>query len=343
MKKYLIPHEGNFYKANLHTHTTISDGRQTPEEVKAMYKSQGYSVVAFTDHEAFIPHNDLTDEDFLAMNGVEIGIGHINPEAWDWHQNKACDIGLIALDKDIVNHPVWHRTMYRSCVKPEVRAQVRFDESLPDFVREYSTENISEMMRRGKDAGFFVVHNHPTGYMQVYPDYIGYENFHALEMYNHGGFTVDGVFEYNPSRYDEYLRAGKRIYCIYTDDSHQVLDACGGWVMIKADRLDYPTIAKALVDGNFYSSRGPVIYDLWYEDKKVHITFPRAARVVLYTDTIRCEQKRAPEGIPTAWNEAVFTIEGYEKCFRITVYDEMGNTADTNAYFLDELDECFKR
>ena len=34
MKKYLLPKEGNFYKANLHCHTTISDGRMTVEETK---------------------------------------------------------------------------------------------------------------------------------------------------------------------------------------------------------------------------------------------------------------------------------------------------------------------
>ena len=30
MKKFLLPENGNFYKANLHCHTTISDGRLTP-------------------------------------------------------------------------------------------------------------------------------------------------------------------------------------------------------------------------------------------------------------------------------------------------------------------------
>ena len=47
MKKYLIPEEGKFYKANLHCHTTISDGKMTPEEVKEYYKDHGYSVVVF--------------------------------------------------------------------------------------------------------------------------------------------------------------------------------------------------------------------------------------------------------------------------------------------------------
>ena len=35
MRKYLLPEGGNFYKANLHCHTVLSDGAMTPEEVKA--------------------------------------------------------------------------------------------------------------------------------------------------------------------------------------------------------------------------------------------------------------------------------------------------------------------
>jgi histidinol phosphatase-like PHP family hydrolase len=38
------------YKVNLHTHTTLSDGHRTPEEVAQIYAEQGYDAVAFTDH-----------------------------------------------------------------------------------------------------------------------------------------------------------------------------------------------------------------------------------------------------------------------------------------------------
>ena len=37
MKKYLLPENGNFYKANLHCHTNISDGKLTPAERKAVH------------------------------------------------------------------------------------------------------------------------------------------------------------------------------------------------------------------------------------------------------------------------------------------------------------------
>ena len=55
MKTYLLPKEGNFYKANLHCHTTVSDGKRTPEEIKELYMRNGYSIVAYTDHEVLIP------------------------------------------------------------------------------------------------------------------------------------------------------------------------------------------------------------------------------------------------------------------------------------------------
>lgn len=37
-------------KGNLHTHTTLSDGRKTVEEAIALYRGQGYDFLAITDH-----------------------------------------------------------------------------------------------------------------------------------------------------------------------------------------------------------------------------------------------------------------------------------------------------
>ena len=43
--------QGNkWYKGNLHTHTTDSDGLKSPAEVKRLYKDLGYDFLALTDH-----------------------------------------------------------------------------------------------------------------------------------------------------------------------------------------------------------------------------------------------------------------------------------------------------
>ena len=78
MKKHLFPEGRKFYKANLHCHTVISDGKKTPEQIKAMYRAQGYDAVAFTDHEALILHDELTDASFVALNGYETAVKERN-------------------------------------------------------------------------------------------------------------------------------------------------------------------------------------------------------------------------------------------------------------------------
>ncbi len=101
MKKYLLPENGRFYKANLHAHSTVSDGRWTPEEVKQRYMEQGYSVIAYTDHMRFLSRNELTDENFVALNGIEIGA----ISSSDKKTFKNCDFNLIALDPDTTERP----------------------------------------------------------------------------------------------------------------------------------------------------------------------------------------------------------------------------------------------
>jgi hypothetical protein len=41
---------GDWYKGNLHCHTTISDGALSPNEAIALYEEKGYSFLAITDH-----------------------------------------------------------------------------------------------------------------------------------------------------------------------------------------------------------------------------------------------------------------------------------------------------
>ena len=71
---YLIDGRRNCYKANLHCHTTVSDGDKTPAEIKELYRERGYNIVAYTDHEVLALHDELNDADFLAMPGYEIQI-----------------------------------------------------------------------------------------------------------------------------------------------------------------------------------------------------------------------------------------------------------------------------
>ena len=337
MRRYLLP-DGNFYKANLHCHTNLSDGKKTPEEVKEIYKSLGYSVVAYTDHDILIPHDDLNDEDFLALHGFEMEINAEGP--WS-SSRKCCHICLIGIDKDNITQPMWHRKYYLFGNAPNSRDKVKFDETLPDYVRKYSSEGITEIMKTAREKGFFVTYNHPTWSLEHYPDYMGYDGMNALEIFN-GACNSSGFIEYNPRVYDDMLVGGKKIYCVGGDDNHNYNELgtrrCdSGWAftVIKAEKLEYNTITKALVNGDFYASEGPEIHELWYEDGKVHIKCSDA-------DTINCTSatrfvKLAMNEDYSPINEATFTVPEDAVYFRITVTDKNGKHACTNAYFLEDL------
>ena len=71
-KIYLLSEKKNRYKANLHCHSTVSDGCYTPEQLKRIYKERGYAILAITDHEVLVPHNELSDDDFLLLPGYEL-------------------------------------------------------------------------------------------------------------------------------------------------------------------------------------------------------------------------------------------------------------------------------
>src|SRR5689334_277988 len=69
---------GRFYRGNLHTHSTRSDGRQAPEAVIAAYREQGYDFLALTDHflERYgFPVTDTREwrtTDFTTLLGAEL-------------------------------------------------------------------------------------------------------------------------------------------------------------------------------------------------------------------------------------------------------------------------------
>ena len=80
---------GRFWRGNLHTHSTRSDGVLDPAEVCRRYKAEGYDFIALTDH--FVgcygyPIVDTTsyhDAGFTTILGAELHSGAMeNGELW---------------------------------------------------------------------------------------------------------------------------------------------------------------------------------------------------------------------------------------------------------------------
>ncbi len=333
MKKILLDENKNYYKANLHCHTTESDGAMTPHEVKEQYKSRGYSVVAFTDHEHLIDNSYLNDESFLALTACEIAIKQF-PEMSTLVKTdmKVCHLNFIAKKADNVDTPCYS-SVYDHFWNEGNKDKIVH--TCGEYNRVHSGKGISEMISIANEKGFLVTYNHPRWSLENACDYLGYEGLWAVEIFN-TGVNRAGLYEYDINVFDDFLRKGDGIACVAADDNHNINDCFGGWVMINTSDFTYDGIIEALENHNFYASTGPVIKSLVIEDNKAILTYEKGAYAA-----ISCQSRRSEKIVAenkNGENVAIFDIlperDGY---IRFDIVDAEGNRANTNAFFCNEL------
>ena len=332
VRKILLDSNKNYYKANLHCHSTKSDGKMTVEEVKELYKKNGYSVVAFTDHEHLIDNSYLNDDEFLTITSCELAIKEF-PELSTLVKTdmKVAHLNLYAKDSKNIDTPCYN-SVYDHYVTDEIKDEIVH--TCGEYEREYSHKGITEMIRIANEKGFLVTYNHPVWSLENATDYLGYKGLWALEIYNNA-CAVSGRVEYNINAYDDFLRSGERIACVSADDNHKQSDCCGGWVMINAQKLEYGTIMDALENHNIYSSIGPEIIELYVEKNIAHLTFSKGIFATMSTCGRRVVKKEAenPDGV----NKVEFEILPTDGYIRFDVVDREGKRANTCAYFLENL------
>ena len=341
MKKYLLKKSGGFYKADLHIHSNISDGQYTPEELKKLYMEQGYSIIAYTDHEIMVPHPELSDENFLALTSVEFSITEdYSGKNYDYpktyHLNFYCPEEKREYISIFNEKDVWAPNA-KLCVTDEMRKA--------KYERHYSVDCINDMIAKANAEGFLVTYNHPVWSLQSREDYIDLKGLWGIEVYNHGSF-VEGYIE-TTTPADELLRQGERVVLSCTDDAHTLIHMFGGFVVVSAKSLAYDDVFTALKNKDLYSSTGPAIEEIYLEDGLLYVKSSPATRIVLSSDRRYTDYVMNNDG--TLITEAKFDLNGYMestlKCgpdpskayIRITVNDENGRSAYSRAYFLDEL------
>ena len=338
VRKYFIPAEGNFYKANLHTHTTVSDGKLTPEEAKERFKSLGYSVVAYTDHELMVPHPELCDSEFLALTGYELSINEAvkPPFTRTYHLNYySPDIDRSA-SRTMAVSSVWNKEHMQCRITDEMRA-------LSTERRVYSKEFVQRIVDLGNAEGALISYNHPVWSLQSRQDYEGLHGFFGIEWANTGCIFEDYPDTTEPIEY--MLNNGVECYPLATDDCHKANEYGHSWVVIRAKELEYSTVFEALRRGDFYSSTGPEIFEAYAEDGKVYVKTSPARSIHIVAGHRQRITKRSDDGTLC---EAVFDLapiferseaapEGAHPWIRIDVFDKLGKIARTKAIFLCDL------
>ncbi len=305
MRTYLFKPENNFYKANMHCHTTCSDGKRTPEEVKADYKAMGYNIVAFTDHRVVVPHPELNDENFLALTASEFDC---NEPDVAWPSTRTYHLNFYSKDPN--------RT-----------------EFIP-FTRVHSVEGINKVIADAKAAGFLAQYNHPRWSCQQPQDFLGLKGLDFIEIYNHGGQigeVFDGDAEYEYGLYCHY-GAETGVAITAGDDNHTPAEQGGGFTMISAEKLEYKAVMEALERGDCYASRGPLFKEVYVENDVLHIecTAVKGAAVL---QNIRIGRTVWSQDGENSLTHIEFPLNPNRKYFRIVLEDAHGKRAWTRTYY----------
>lgn len=336
MKQHLLAQK-NAYKANMHMHTTVSDGRMTPEETKQAFKSKGYSIVAFTDHEVIVPHNDLRDENFLPITSFEVAVSEKCPGKIG-QCSRTYHINLFSKDAE----KTFSSAFSASAVRWE-HAKPLIPKGMESFEcpKEYSVACINSIIEKAQAEGFLVSYNHPVWSLQDYSDYAQLKGLWGVELHNTGCVHQGYVDTVQPM--EDLLRKGERVFPLATDDAHRLNDCFGGWIWVLADRLEYADVMDALEKGDFYASTGPEIYEISIQEHLLTVKTSAAVSVDVATDRRifmrkgngNDEMTEATFDL-TRWFDTAPDVIG-SPYFRVTVRDARGNQAWSRAYFLDEL------
>ena len=335
MKKVLISAEKKQYKANLHSHSTMSDGALTPSELKDMYKSYGYDILAVTDHCHPYSHQELTEPDFLMLTGYEVYIresgGPFDPFKPEVHLNlfarDPMNETLICPDSRYVKYiPEQRLAKMKKAGEPECR--------------EYSREYINRFIKTAVDNGYLVAYNHPFWSMESEADVLALENLHSLELRNTGSYNANRL-ECGEMLYDAMLRRGMRLGVHAGDDNHNRypeghiwFDSFGWYTVVLADGLTYADVFAAIERRDTYVSNGPAVKALYVEDGRVIVECSPAEAAYLYCGSKEPGAKRMPKGQTAERFE--FKLDNRMKYIRVSVYDAEGRAANTRGFFRDE-------
>jgi len=337
--KYLISPEVKQYKANLHCHSTLSDGHYTPERLAALYKENGYDILAITDHERPHVHQHLSTEDFLLITGYECYI-RTNPECHYDAFAKELHLNLFARDP-------FNETII--CYNEACCKYLRRDKALHEIKafagsqrpREYSAEYINEYIRTAKENGYIVAYNHPYWSLEEETDILAYEGLFSMEMCNYSSYVINGL-EYNAALYDKLMRRGKKLFVHGSDDnhneyppSHPLNDSFGSFTMIMPKKFTYASVFDAMEKGDMYASMGPEIYEVSVRGDKMHVECSEAAHIYMYTGSKTPQYLHAEPG--KTITGADFVIDERAWYVRASVQDAQGRWADTRAYSRQEI------
>ena len=302
MKTSPFNQPGEFYKGNLHAHSTNSDGRLPPEEVCRRYREAGYDFLALTDHHMEKFGWRVTDThamraaNFTTLIGAELHSGRTELGNL-WH--------LLALGLPL------------------------------DFAAPARDESGPQLAQRALATGAWVAAVHPAWYCLSEADILSLGAIHAIEVYNGRANNHNGRGD-SWCIADLLFARGQHYTVCANDDMHFQPgrpDFGMGCVYVKSRGLQPEFLLEALRKGSYYASTGPQIHDVQLlAGNKVRVRCSDAVQIIIagVRDT---GQNQSGKGLREA--ELSLSAMGESPYFRVVVRDAAGRRAWTSPYWFD--------
>jgi len=247
---------GKWYKANLHTHTTTSDGRAGPAETAELYRQAGYHVLALTDHNKTNDVRGLSRSNFLVVSGLEY--------------HPQCP------STDNPHH----------LVAVNVAHGFGFDETYP--------EDANACIRAVKAAGGESILAHPLWCGHRYDMHAYLEGYIGLEIYNATCDKI--ARSSGEVDWAHLLDAGRIVPGLAVDDAHGEMDRFCGWNWLRLKRLTVAAVMDALRTGCYYSSTGPKISGFRVRHGAVEVSCSPVEFIYLSAQTYHGARRKAEPG-----------------------------------------------
>ena len=304
-----------WFKGNLHTHTTKSDGDAEPEKVTSWYRRHGYDFLVLSDH------NHLTLLDYgagrrrfkrpLMVPGEEV-------TAQILHGTVPIHIGAIGISR--VVEPIDADGIVRT-IQANVNSIVEAGGipciDHPNFKWAFDHHAIKQVVG--------------ASLIEVFNGHPGTNNNGAP-----GKYSAEQIW-------DGVLSAGRPIFGVAADDSHSYHDFSfesrgnpgRGWVVVRAEELSTEAIVEGLGSGDFYASTGVKLTDLETSVAGISLAIEPFKDGVYDMEYVTAFTGRDGAVLSEhAGLDASYSINGDEGYVRATVTSSNGHKAWTQPVFV---------